>query len=90
MARINKDGKYILSAGEVGIYTICPESWRLRVIKGLKGEEDASVQLGSSLHKDWAAKNEELDFFRRGVRVLLVLISLAIIGAIIHVIGGPI
>lgn len=88
MPRVNQDGKYILSAGEVGIFTICPESWRLRVIEKKKGEQDETVELGSTLHEAWAKNNEELDFFRRGVRALLVLISMAIIGSIIHLAGG--
>jgi len=84
MARLNQDGKYILSAGEVGIYTVCPESWRLRVLKGYKGEEAESVSLGSDLHKEWAEKNEEVNFFRRGITTLLILIALAILASLLH------
>lgn len=84
MARKNKDGHYILSAGEVGAYTVCPESWRLKVLKGIKGTHAHSIELGSDLHRRWAEGNEEVNFFRQGVKLILILISAAIVGAIVH------
>jgi hypothetical protein len=84
MPRVNKDGKHILSAGEIGIYTICPESWRLRVIKGLRRTESHEIDLGNQLHQEWAQATEDVNLLVNGLKALLILIVLAILVAIFH------
>ena len=82
MARKTSDNRYILSAGEIGVYTVCPESWKLRVIEGKSGEKSESIKLGSDLHNEWALDHEEALFFDKGVRMILLLAAVAIIIAL--------
>lgn len=84
MARRNSDGKYILSAGEIGTYTVCPESWRLRVIEKIKTSKSSDSELGEKLHKEWANQFEEALFFNRGTRILVCLAAIAIVLALIN------
>lgn len=82
MARKYND-RFIISAGEIGIYTVCPESWKLRVIEGRSGEKCESIQLGSELHNEWAHDHEEAIFFDKGIRLIVLLAALAIIIALV-------
>ena len=58
MARRNPNGGYIISAGEVGAFTVCPTSWDLlwnNKSKSLKDRaEDASTSRGELLHAEWS------------------------------------
>lgn len=80
MARLTKDGNWIISAAEVGTYVVCPESWRLKVIEGLENSElqYETIEAGNRLHDDWAARHSEELFFRKGIKILLLLIANAI------------
>lgn len=80
MARRNKDGQFIISAAEVGTYTVCPESWRLRVVEGLEQSQNQhTVDLGNNLHDKWAEQNAEALYFRRGINILLLLFAHAVV-----------
>ena len=80
MARKNKYGQFIISAAEVGTYTVCPESWRLRVIEGLENSEDCqSVEKGNALHNQWAAQNAEALFLKKGINILILLFANALV-----------
>ncbi|NBU72804.1 MAG: hypothetical protein EBS53_15405, partial [Bacteroidetes bacterium] len=68
MARKNIDGKFIISAGEVGTYTVCPESWRLKTIDRRRSaplHKEASRQ-GMKLHDIWSKAHEEVIFLTYG------------------------
>lgn len=68
-----------MSAGEIGVYTVCPESWKLRVIKGIRGEKSDSIEKGEDLHRQWAADHAEALFFDRGVKLIVILIAVCIL-----------
>lgn len=78
MPRKNDYGKYILAAGEIGTYTVCPESWRLSIVEKVKLEEGQASARGSKLHKEWATLYEDATYFARSAR-LLVIVMLALI-----------
>lgn len=78
MARRNKFGKYIISAGEVGSYTVCPESWRLTEIEHVKAKRSSVSKLGRQLHRDWASDYDQALFVTRGLRLIVLLILAAI------------
>jgi hypothetical protein len=81
MARKNSFGKFILSAGEVGSYTVCPESWRLKVIEQRKGSKihaNASRE-GMKLHALWTKGHEEVIFLTYGARVLIAMVLLLLL-----------
>ncbi len=80
MARLSKTGQYIISAAEVGTYTVCPESWRLRTIENLDSDDHSqNIKIGNKLHDKWAKQNAEAIFFKRGINILLLLIAHAIV-----------
>ena len=79
MPRLNKEGNYVISAAEVGTYTVCPESWRLRVLEGLDNKNKSeSVELGNRMHDDWMLLHKEVLFFRKGIKITLLLAANAI------------
>jgi hypothetical protein len=79
MARKTEYGKYILSAGEIGAYTVCPEAWRLSAIEKVDTLKDKSVVLGIDMHKRWAKTYDEAVYFAREVKLLVLLVGLAIV-----------
>jgi hypothetical protein len=87
MARKNDLGKFILSAGEIGAYTVCPEAWRLKAIDKVRGMHVESVTRGRELHEKWARDYDEALFLARNVKLMVLLIALA---AVIYIIlqGG--
>lgn len=78
MPRKNRDGKYILSASEIGSYTVCPESWRLRSVVRVNAKEDNRVEKGQMKHQEWTATLDEQLFLARGTRIILALLVLAL------------
>ena len=80
MARRNPNGGYIISAGEVGAFTVCPTSWDLlwnNKSKSLKDRaEDASTSRGELLHAEWSGFFEESLELSKLIRYLAVLICL--------------
>jgi hypothetical protein len=86
MARKLKDGRFILSAGEIGFYSVCPEAWRLRVVEGVTARGSEEEPLGRELHREWAHVLEEANDLRRYARCVVLLIMLAIgIYLLLHV-----
>ena len=88
MAHKNIYGKIILSAGEVGTYTTCPEAWRLEVVERIRPEHGAEVRQGEELHKEWAWQLDEAMYFTRSVRLILFLIILALLFFLLRHLGG--
>ena len=78
MARKNRDGRFILSAGEIGSYTVCPEAWRLKTIEKAKSVHADSVVTGHALHEEWAHKFEEATYLNHRVRFVLALFAVAL------------
>jgi hypothetical protein len=84
MARRNDYGKYILSAGEIGAYTVCPEAWRLAVVERVKTasandeKQQQRVQKGNELHREWAQNVDEAVYLTRHVKVIIALVLLCI------------
>lgn len=79
MARKNSAGRYILAAGEVGAYTVCPEAWRLKMIEHAKTRKDDSTKLGLELHEEWAKNYDEALLLGRGVRFLIALLIITVL-----------
>lgn len=78
MARRNKDGKFVISASEVGTYTVCPESWRLRALERVKiGETERGIK-GETLHQSWTKKYDEFIDLDRAARIVICLLVLAL------------
>ena len=66
-------GRYIISAGEVGIYAVCPHSWKLKSIlkKNYKNSKNDNIKMGLALHKDWSKKTE--DIHKLSIKMAIVL-----------------
>ena len=79
MARKNEYGRYILSAGEVGSYTVCPEAWYLKVVKEVEPIYAKSVERGNELHKEWSEDFDEAMYFTRSIRFILTLTAVAVL-----------
>jgi CRISPR-associated protein Cas4 len=71
------DGQHIIAAGEVGAFTVCPMSWKLKWIDRTATQKDSSVALGQELHESWSVVFEESLLLGRWIRYLAVLISTA-------------
>ena len=69
----------MLSAGEIGAYTVCPEAWRLRMVERVKVERTASAERGEEMHSRWAADVGEMVFLRRAILLVIGLGVLAIV-----------
>jgi hypothetical protein len=79
MARKLETGRYIISAGEIGAYTVCPEAWRLSTVERVQSVHAASRGQGVKLHKSWAQSFDDSIYFRRASRALLWLTLLTIL-----------
>lgn len=78
MAYYTRDGQYIITAGEISAYTVCPEQWRLTYLESATKSKDSNVKKGKELHRDWADKYDESIFLARSVRLIFMLILIAI------------
>lgn len=74
MASKTPEGNFIISASEVGAFTLCPEAWRLKEIARVKVEPSARALEGSKMHRDWALRQEELLYLLHRVRFVLWLV----------------
>lgn len=79
MAKKSATGKFIISAGEIGSYTVCPEAWRLKVLEGVERFAASSVVKGDKLHREWAKNYDEAAYLSRGLKVLLLMVVFAIV-----------
>ncbi len=83
------DGKYILSAGEIASYTVCPEAWRLSREQAVTPLHVKSVEEGSRLHKEWTRSMQDAAYFSRGVRLILMMAFLSVAFFLIHFVVKP-
>ena len=79
MAIVGAHGRPVLSAGEIGAYTVCPESWRLRAMDKRKGERSERVERGQVLHREWSERIEASHWLERSVRMVAALLITAIL-----------
>ncbi|MEZ4753585.1 MAG: hypothetical protein R3A13_04645 [Bdellovibrionota bacterium] len=82
MPKKNEYGKFIIPAGEVGTFAVCPESWRLSAIENNKVKQVKTAEAGQRMHKTWAKTFEEAADLTKHLRVLLYLVAAAILGYI--------
>ena len=88
MARKNRDGRFILSAGEIGTYTVCAEAWRLKTLERAKSTHADSVIEGQALHHQWAKKFDEAQYLNERVRFVLALFAVAAIAYLLTQLGA--
>lgn len=74
MPRANKDGKFIISAGEVGQYAVCPEAWRLKMIEKVMAEQSELSAEGQRLHDEWSKRVDDAAHLGQGLRFLAALL----------------
>ena len=78
MARKDEYGRIILSAGEIGAFTVCPESWRLKTVKRIRVKAQRSASTGKELHSQWAKSFEDAVYFSHSIKLILIMIILVI------------
>ena len=88
MARKNTYGKYILSAGEIGSYVVCPEAWRLSKVSQVRPIHTETVEQGNQLHKEWSKSVDEAMYFTKSVKLILTMTILAIMFFLIRFVWG--
>lgn len=79
MARKTEYGKFIISANEIGAFTVCPEAWRLRVVAGVRPNVPESVNQGQKLHSAWAKNIDEILWYTRAIKLFIGLSLLALL-----------
>jgi len=77
MARKSPSGRYILAAGEIGAFTVCPESWRLKYVERARTIRATTVDEGKLRHREWARDFEEASFLAHRVRLVIFLLMFA-------------
>ncbi|RMG41449.1 MAG: hypothetical protein D6719_08505 [Candidatus Dadabacteria bacterium] len=85
MATKTEYGKYILSAGEIGAYTVCPEAWRLRTVEKARANDNSeSIEHGNRMHQEWVREFDQLIEMRRALKLIIFMaaVALFIIGAL--------
>lgn len=85
MATISPDGRHIIAAGEVGAFSVCPLSWKLKWIDKESSKREPSVDLGKELHQSWSSIFEESLVLSKWIRYLAVLLtSAAVLFLLVH------
>ncbi len=79
MPRKSRNGRFIIPAGEIGAYTVCPEAWRLRALVRAKTQSAPSEVQGRKLHEEWAARFDEATYLNSRIRFVASLLAAAII-----------
>lgn len=79
MPRTNEYGQYILSAGEIASYVVCPEAWRLKNLEKVSAAFQKNVKTGHELHKEWTENLDEAFYFTKGSKLILLLIGIAVV-----------
>lgn len=81
MPRKSANGRFIISAGEVGEYVVCPESWRLRrLASSIEKGESPSRTAGIQAHDLWSDQIFQATTLVRLFRyVFTMLIALVVI-----------
>jgi len=75
VAKKRADGSYTLSAGEISVFSVCPQSWDLKWNKrGASKPASLESLLGQRLHTDWSQLFEESLRLSSAIRLLAVLL----------------
>lgn len=80
-----KTKTYILTAGEISTYSLCPEAWRLQYLKKVETLNNAKVEKARDLHKKWANDIRTANFFSFGTRMIFYLFVLIVFSFVIPV-----
>jgi hypothetical protein len=78
MAKKTSSGKFILKAGEIGTYSLCPESWRLQHLESVNSEDQKRTAKGITLHAEWSKDLKDINFLSFSTRLICYLILLSI------------
>ena len=78
MARRNVNGRFILSAGEIGAFCVCPHAWTLRTLHKVAVTPSPDFERGVQLHKAWAKRYEDAVLLGHGAKLIVLLIVMAI------------
>jgi CRISPR/Cas system-associated exonuclease Cas4 (RecB family) len=79
VATKSADGKHIIAAGEVGVFSVCPQSWKLKSVDRERPvEKKNDVELGKRLHQHWSSVFEEALVLSKWIRYLAVLVCTAL------------
>lgn len=74
MARVNPEGGFVIAAGEVSAFSVCPKAWHLLWhVTGKREEGGAQSALGQQLHSDWSTFFEDSLRLGTWIRYLAVL-----------------
>ncbi len=84
MAKKNREGKFIIAAGEVGQYAVCPEAWRLKVVERVTSEQSESSITGEKLHSKWSTNIDSAAHLSQGIRFLIALLVTTIVIVIMY------
>lgn len=80
MATVGQDGQHIIAAGEVGAFSVCPQSWKLKWVDKAKPQSTVGgAILGQELHRDWSRMFDESLLLGQWIRYLAVLICTALV-----------
>lgn len=79
MAKADKKGNFIISAGEVGIYVVCPQAWYLEKVKSLSPEITPQMAEGKKEHKVWESDLNEAVIYTWASKVIILLIVILVI-----------
>ena len=83
MARRSNTGKFIISAGEVGQFVYCQESWRLRhqtaTKESISQKEYLDRKSGRALHTQWSSNLDEAAHLGEGLRFLVALLITTVV-----------
>jgi CRISPR-associated protein Cas4 len=75
VARVNPAGGYIIAAGEVSAFSVCPKAWHLLWHGvGKRDSGNPNSLLGQRLHSDWSRFFEESLRLGTWIRYLAVLV----------------
>jgi len=75
VARVNPEGGFIIAAGEVGAFSVCPKAWYLVWhTSGKRSEGSDNSRLGQRLHRDWSIFFEDSLRLITWIRYLAVLV----------------
>lgn len=84
MAKRNREGKFVIAAGEVGQYTVCPEAWRLKVVQRVIAEQSEASIEGEKLHTKWSKNLDSAVHLGQGIRFLLALVITILVIVILY------
>lgn len=72
-------GRFIISAGEVGQFVFCPESWKIRELGNYKEQKSQNSVIGTKMHEEWSEQLDYASNLAEGLRFLLALVITTII-----------